>query len=326
MKATQPQVEQAVLLLKQAATLEEIKGKTGLNPAVIAFIQETHGLEKPWIIRKRLREEATLTNKIERASVSTERDTEMIELAQSGFTLRQIATKYGVSSERIRKILKQKHALSPREIRKQKNAQVEELKTETGHVLSGWVKSHMGCTMVELSLGTNIDKSECSANLPKNVKHLVLKPRDLSNSKSSAGQKWTDSQILECIRKVGAFTLPLSKEAYDRVIKSQGIDGPSAVRILQRFKTWNSACETAGVIPGRALRESYVRNWTDTDMIFWLASFMRQADTASYDAYNQWSRHEAGAPGAQTIRNTLGPWSKCRELALLELRKEWTEN
>jgi hypothetical protein len=61
-------------------------------------------------------------------------------------------------------------------------------------------------------------------------------------------------------------------------------------------------------------------------MIFWLASFMRQADTASYDAYNQWSRHEAGAPGAQTIRNTLGPWSKCRELALLELRKEWTEN
>ena len=326
MKATQPQIEQAVLLLKQAATLEEIKVKTGLNPTVITLIQETHGLEKPWIIRKRQREAATLITKAEKVSVNTERDREIIELAQSGCTLRQLSTKYGVSSERIRKILKQKCALSTREIRKQKNVQVEAQRSETGQILDAWVRSHMGCTMVELSLGTNIDKSECSANLPKNVKHLVLKPGVLSNGKSSAGQKWTDSQILECIRKVGAFTLPLSIEAYDRVIKSQGIDAPSAVRILQRFKTWNSACEIAGVIPGRALRESYLRNWTDEHMIFWLASFLRQADTASYDAYNKWSRNQAGAPGAQTIRNTLGPWSKCRELALLALRKEWAEN
>jgi len=326
MKATQPQLEQAVLLLKQAATLEEIKGKTGLNPTVITLIQETRGLEKPWIIRKRQREAATLITKTEKVSLNTERDREIIELAQSGFTLRQISIKYGVSSERIRKILKQKRALSTREIRKQKNAQVEELKTETGHALAAWVRSHMGCTMVELSLGTNIHKSECSANLPKNVKHLVLKPGDLSKSNSWIAQKWTDNQILECIRKAGAVTLPLSKEAYDRIIKSQGIDGPSAVRILQRFKTWNSACQTAGVTPGQAVRENYLRNWSDEDMIFWLASFLRQTDTASYDAYNKWSRNEAEAPGAQTVRNTLGPWSKCKELALLALRNEWAEN
>lgn len=326
MKTTQPQIDQAVSLLKQAATFEEIKGKTGLNPAVIAFIQEIHGLEKSWIIRKRLRGEATASNKIEKVSVNIERDTEIIELAQSGFTLRQISTKFGVSSERIRKILKQKNALSTREIRKQKNAQVEELKTETGHILSGWVKSHMGCTMVELSLGTKIAKSQCSSYLPKNVKHLVLKLGDLARSNSWIAQKWTDNQILECIRKAGAVTLPLSKEAYDRIVKTQGIDGPSAVRILQRFKTWNSACETAGVTPNQAVRDNYLRNWSNEDMIFWLASFLRQADTGSYDAYDRWSRNEAEAPGAQTIRNTFGPWSKCRELALLALRKEWAEN
>ena len=72
MKATQPQIDQAVLLLKQAATFKEIIGKTGLDSTVITSIQETHGLEKPWIIRKRLREEATLTNKIEKGSVNTE--------------------------------------------------------------------------------------------------------------------------------------------------------------------------------------------------------------------------------------------------------------
>ena len=326
MKATQPQLEQAVLLLKQAATLEEIKGKTGLNPTVITLIQETRGLEKPWIIRKRQREAATLITKTEKVSLNTERDREIIELAQSGFTLRQISIKYGVSSERIRKILKQKNALSTREIRKEKNAQVEELKAEAGHALAAWVRSHMGCTMVELSLGTNIDKSECSASLPKNVAHLILKPGDLSNSNSWTGTKWTDNQILECIRKAGAHSSLLSYKTYERSIKLQGIDGPSAIRVLQRFKTWNSACQTAGVIPGQARRENYVRNWSDEEMVFWLASFLRQADTASYDAYDQWSRNEAGAPGAQTIRNTFGPWSKCKELALLALRKEWTEN
>jgi hypothetical protein len=326
MKATQLQIDQAISLIKQAATLEEIKEKTGLYSTLITLIQETHGLEKPWIIRKRQREAATLITKTEKVLVNTERDREIIELAQSGFTLRQISTKYGVSSERIRKILKQKSALSTREIRKQKNAQVEVFRSETGQILAAWVRSHMGCTMVELSLGTNIDKSKCSANLPKNVKHLVLKPGDLSSGNSWTGQKWTDNQILECIRKAGALSSPLSYKTYEIIIKRQGIDGPSAIRVLQRFKTWNSACETAGVIPGRSPRESYVRNWSDESMIFWLASFLRQADTASYDAYNKWSRNQAGAPGAQTIRNTLGPWSKCRELALLALRKEWTEN
>ena len=326
MKATQPQIDIAVSLLKQAATFEKIKRQTGLNPAVITFIQETHGLEKPWVIRKRLREEATVTNKIEKASVNTERDREIIELAHSGFTLRQISTKFGVSSERIRKILKQKNALSTREIRKQKNARVEELKTETGQILSAWVKSHMGCTMVELSLGTKIAKLQCSSYLPKNVNHLVLKPGDLARSNSWIAQKWTDNQILECIRNAGSISSPLSYKTYEKIVKSQGIDGPSAIRVLQRFKTWNSACETAGVTPGQAVRDNYLRNWSNEEMIFWLASFMRQADTASYDAYDQWSRNEAGAPGAQTIRNTLGPWSKCRELALLALRKEWTEN
>ena len=326
MKATQAQIGQAILLLKQAATFDEIKRQTGLNSAVIAQIQETQGLEKPWLIRKRLRDEATLINKIEKASVNTERDREIIELAQSGLTLRQIATKYGVSSERIRKILKQKHALSPREIRKQKNAQVEELKTETGQILSGWVKSHMGCTMVELSLGTKIAKSQCSFYLPKNVQHLVLKPGDLAKNNSGIVQKWTDNQILECIRNASLISSPLSYKTYEKITKSQGIDGPSAIRVLQWFKSWNSACETAGVIPGQAVRENYLRNWSDEDMIFWLATFMRQADTASYDAYNRWSRAKAEAPGAQTIRNTFGPWSKCKELALLALRKEWAEN
>ena len=47
MKATQPQIDIAVSLLKQAATFEEIRRQTGLNPAVIAQIQETQGLEKP---------------------------------------------------------------------------------------------------------------------------------------------------------------------------------------------------------------------------------------------------------------------------------------
>lgn len=326
MNVTQLQIDQAVSLLKQAATLEEIKRQTGLIPAVIAFIQETHGLEKPWIIRKRLRKEAAVTNKIKRVSVNTERDREIIELAQSGFTLRQLSAKFGVSSERIRKILKQTSALSTREIRKQKNAKIGELKTETSQNLSRWVKSHMGCTMVELSLGTKIAKSQCSAYLPRNAKHLVFKPGDSAKSNSGIVQKWTDNQILECIRNASSISSPLSYKTYERNIKSQGIDGPSAVRILQRFKTWNSACETAGVTPGHVVRDNYLRNWSDEEMIFWLATFMRQADTASYDAYNQWSRNNAGAPGAQTIRNTLGPWSKCKELALLSLRKEWTEN
>jgi hypothetical protein len=324
MKATEQQIELAISLLKQASTQDEIRKKTGLNASQINQIEYMNGLEKPWIIRKRIREEEKLKNQIPKFMKNAERDKAIIELALAGSTLQEIASQYGVSGERVRRILIQNNAQTPIEVRKQIKTQNEESDNQKSGLLQNWVKTHMGCTFVELSLGTDIKQKDCVRHLPGDSKHLILKPGEVTNCWIT--KKWTDNQIFDGIRLAANIKTPLSRVSYDRIRKEHEIDGPSGVRILQRFGFWASACEQAGVQSGKAVRSNYQRTWSELELINWLAVFMRQSPTSSHDAYNQWSKAQVGAPGGQTIRNTLGSWAECCELALLALRKEWTES
>ena len=324
MKTTELQIELAISLLKQACTQDEIRKKTGLNASQINQIENKYGLEKPWIIRKRIREEAKMNSKSPKYLKNSERDKAIIELALAGSTLQEIAILNGVSSERIRRILIRNNALTPIEVRKQIRTQNKESDNQKSGLLQNWVKTHMGCTFVELSLGTSLKQTDCVRLLPGNTKHLILKPGEVTNSWTTA--KWTDNQIFDGIRQAANIQTPLSRVSYDRIRKEHEIDGPSGVRILQRFGFWASACEQAGVKSGKVVRSNYQRTWSELDLINWLALFMRQSPTSSHDAFNQWSKTQVGAPGGQTIRNTLGSWTDCCELALLALRKEWTES
>ena len=324
MKATDQQIELAVSLLKQAATQDEIRKQTDLNASQINQIEYKYGLEKPWIIRKRQREETKMNTKTTRIPKNAERDMQIIELAKTGSTLQEIALQYGVTRERVRIVLLKNNAITPIEFRKQERAQNAESNNLKSKILQNWVREHMGCTFVELSLGTDIKQTDCVRYLPRDAKHLILKPGESTNSWST--EKWTDNQIFDGIRMAASLKSPLSRVSYDRIRKKHEIDGPSGVRILQRFSFWVNACEQAGVQSGRTVRTNYHRNWTQQEMINWLATFMRQSTTSAHGAYNEWSKTQVGAPGGQTIRNTVGSWAECCELALLTLRKEWTES
>ena len=327
-QSRQDQIEIAIVLLKAGATLDVVFKTTALPKAMINEIVIREGLVKPWKIRKQLREaERALKMESNRKSPrNVDRDIEIVQLAQSGMTLREIAIKMGISSERVRKILKINGAMSPKAVRQQEKAQAQTAIDRVQRSLHDWIKTHMGCTIVELSLGTGVSENECKSNIPSDVDHLVLSPGANPAANRWTTVKWTDSQVLDAIRVAAAISTPLSYATYDRLRIEHPIDGPSAIRVLQRFRTWNEACSKAGVEPGHLPREVYARKWTAEEMIIQLAEFMRNSSTASHEAYNAWSRTHEGAPNGQTIRNECGTWSECCQLALLELRKEWTSN
>ena len=62
--ATEQQIQLTIALLKQAATMSEIRNQTGLDTSSIDRIAKKQGLEKPWIIRKRIREEEKMNLKL----------------------------------------------------------------------------------------------------------------------------------------------------------------------------------------------------------------------------------------------------------------------
>lgn len=256
---------------------------------------------------------------------NVERDNEIVEQARTGKSLQEISLQYGLSREGIRKILIKSNAEMPKDARQLSKNLKQKLDNQKSELVQNWVQTHMGCTIVELSLGTGLTQKECTQYLPKGTKHLILNPGEAPNSNTWTTEKWTDNQILDGIRAAGVIASPLSYVSFDRIRKLHNIDAPSAVRILQRFGTWTNACEQAGVKSGLTLRGDYHRNWTESQMISWLSTFLTQSSTSSHEAYNDWSKTQAGAPSSQTIRNTIGSWVECCELALLALRKKWTD-
>ena len=200
-QSRQDQIEVAIVLLKAGATLDVVFKTTALPKAMINEIIIREGLVKPWKIRKQLREaERALKMESNRKSPrNSERDLEIVQLAQSGMTLREIASKMGISSERVRKILKINGAMSPKAVRQQEKAQVQTAIDLVQRSLRDWIKTHMGCTIVELSLGTGVPEIECKSNIPSDVNHLVLSPGANPAANRWTTVKWTDSQVLDAI-------------------------------------------------------------------------------------------------------------------------------
>ena len=105
------------------------------------------------------------------------------------------------------------------------------------------------------------------------------------------------------------------KTAWDAWRDSERL--PSAVRILQRYGTWNHACLAAGIpVVQQRLTSGPAPRWTDQQIVGWVARFVADAEAGtSYAAYSLWCVAYPEAPGPQTVRNRLGGWNAARSAA-----------
>jgi hypothetical protein len=134
-----------------------------------------------------------------------------------------------------------------------------------------------------------------------------------------ARQQYSDKAILTALRKAARITgQPLSVGKYDSV--RDEVYGPSAIRIIQRFETWSSACEEARVQPGMAKR-SYTQQWDESDVITWVRRYLRGNKAPTFADFTEWLREQKGAPSGQTARNIAGSWSEMKEKAAAKPRK-----
>ena len=126
--------------------------------------------------------------------------------------------------------------------------------------------------------------------------------------------RYSEQDILQALRAAAEeLGEPLSADRYDARQALQG--GPTSVRIIQRFGTWNAACESAGlrVNPSRA---GYTRRWSREDVATHVATYLHERGSGSYAGYAAWAKETEGAPSAQTVRNTFGSWAAAKESAV----------
>lgn len=128
-----------------------------------------------------------------------------------------------------------------------------------------------------------------------------------------ARQQYSDKEIFAALRKAAKLAgSPLSVGKYDSV--RDEVDGPSAIRIIQRFETWSAACDAARVKPGMAKR-TYTQQWSEKDVIAWVKRYIKASKNPTFADFTEWLRGQKGAPSGQTARNVAGSWSEMKAKA-----------
>lgn len=131
-----------------------------------------------------------------------------------------------------------------------------------------------------------------------------------------ANERYTDREIARALRTaVRIVGEPLSVGKYDKVRAT--FEGPSAIRLIQRFGTWNAACEAAGVKAGESKR-SYSKKWERDQIVDLVRKYLAQSRRVSFADFSIWLKQIKGAPSAATCRNVGISWSSLLESARTE--------
>ena len=105
--------------------------------------------------------------------------------------------------------------------------------------------------------------------------------------------------------------------AYTKLLEDGYLKGPSAARISQRFRSWQAACDLAGVEAGKRTRPLDLSRWTEDDLYAAVIHYLRlpQSTGAATD-YDSWASGQDDVPSMGTLRNRLGAWNQIRNDAI----------
>jgi transcriptional regulator with XRE-family HTH domain len=236
-----------------------------------------------------------------------QRMSQMRALREQGFSLDEIALRFGVSRERVRQILRAHGGPDPElvaDARKRRAAQLAEARVD--ELLALWRAGHeprsaatalglqaAACRTTIARFATDVDKAARRANL----------------SGARGAPTYSERDIIVALRAVaaGLGRVPSAKEY---ALLARGLELPSLPTVLNRMGGWSRAVEAAGMTPLSARAATRRRRWTDGAC--WAALRRVVEELGEIPTVVSYERHAAGRldlPSSATLRNRLGRWS-----------------
>jgi hypothetical protein len=253
------------------------------------------------------------------ATTSTDRDTRIVHLRESGMTLAAIALEFGITRERVRQICIKNDGKSAKTLREEAEYRREgERKASTARIAE-FLSNQPGSTLVEISEACGVSVSIVNSLIPDELKRLVLHEFQW---RENPVRQWADAEILDLLRTASTYEFPLSAKKYANLVQIGELTGPSVPRIHQRFGGWSRACELAGVEHG-ATHLDYNSKWTDDDLVRCVISYLGDPNfNGTFHGYDDWRCTKSDdAPSGGTIRNRFGDWTTVKAIAFTEMRK-----
>jgi len=293
---------------------------------------------------------------LQKKSAKDARIAEMVELRIEGHTLDEIASKFGITRERVRQLVKRelgaekagREAITRhRSVKRQDDIRsyfaeenepfpipksVAALIERQATLVDDHPDANETITLVQTNLrnfllahlGIRTKELHATSGLKPSVFKKFV-PSEFSRFTISGAKtierKWADDEILNALQKASTYHFPLTGPKYDALIAVGEIDGPSSIRILQIFGTWKIACDIAGVESADAVRDDYERKWSEQDLRDVVAEYLLQESSkGTFSDFESWLKDQSGYPSGQTVRNYLGEWLKLKHDVLISDR------
>lgn len=239
------------------------------------------------------------------------RNREMANLRTSGKTLEEIGEKYGVTRERVRQILAKIGGPTRQDVKvlreSIKSDKLEEIRLKALEI----AKNVAGATLNDAAERLEVSSVELSRILSKQELNMFAKPL------KSSVLKWSDEDIVKVLQEAATLEFPLTVNAYSKLLEEGFLKGPSAARISQRFRSWQAACDLAGVEAGKRTRPLDISRWTNDDLYEAVIQYLKlPQSTGAANDYDTWASGQDDIPSMGTLRNRLGPWNQVRNKAI----------
>jgi transposase-like protein len=312
-------------LALEGTTIREIAKQLSISDNQAYSILKGLDIEAPWKVRRAKREAARAVQKAAeaaKAAAAVIQPSYLVDLYMQGKSLEEIGDHVGLSRERVRQLIS-RGGFSIKELREQRKQAAAVESAQALNTIAVFVESQKGCTFEEIENATGFSVDRINELLTPRLRHLILQDIDESNPEVSALRKWSKAQMMFALQQAAKRVTPLTREAYDDMVQDGVIAGPVGSWLVNVFDTWKSACEAAGVQPGEAVRDNYQRTFTFSDFETALVQFIKESDSLTVAAYDQWESQQAGMPSSVLIRVRYGSWQIAWRTALKALRKEW---
>jgi len=235
------------------------------------------------------------------------RDEHLVAFVKEGATLGEAGSRFGISRERVRQILK-REGIKVGELPARKQARARRrlgrLRESAPAVEAMWRK---GMTYEEIARELGLSLRPVKELIYERVsrEERLARGAQKNSDRSRSPEEWALQALRDAARILGRTP---SSHTYDELRAKGLIDGPGSTTITTRFG-WAAACELAGLTPNpRSPSPRFgSRIYSEDD----LRAAMRRItqlvghspSLTEYDAQRQ-----AGEPTAAAIRQRYGSW------------------
>jgi len=238
---------------------------------------------------------------------SLQRVRQMQALRQQGWSLDEIALRFGVSRERVRQILRAHGGPAPQDIADARRRRAEEqAEQRIDELLALWRAGEQPRSAAD-KLG--LQAAACRSTIERFATDVDRAARKASMGGARRIQLYSDRDIILALTSVSIRVgrVPSAKEyaAHARVLNY-----PSLPTVLNRMGGWTHALRAAGMQPLSAPARSRKRRWTEESCWQALRGVVEElGEIPTVLSYERHALGRADLPSAATLRNRLGRWS-----------------